>query len=65
MTKKLVDVITQDDLLDCFGDFNKSDRLCSKYCILRLRCAIEQEQNLRSVLLEELVAAENSTGKLQ
>jgi hypothetical protein len=65
MSKNLIDVITSDELLDCFGDFNKSDRLCSKYCILRLRCAIEQEQNLRSALLEELVASENATGRLQ
>ena len=65
MMKKLNDVITPDELLDCFGDFNKSDRLCTKYCVLRLRCAIEQEQNIRSILLEELVAAEYSTGKPQ
>lgn len=65
MRKNLMDVTISDEILDCFGDFNKSDRLCTKYCILRLRCAIEQEQNLRSALLEELVAAENATGKLQ
>ena len=65
MQKNLIDVITSDELLDCFGNFNKRDRLCSKYCILRLRCAIEQEQCLRSALLEELVASENATGKLQ
>jgi hypothetical protein len=63
--KNLIDIISSDELLDCFGDFNKSDRLCTKYCILRLRCAIEQEQNLRSALLEELVASENAIGKLQ
>ena len=63
--KNFIDVITSDQFLDCFGDFNKSDRLCTKYCILRLRCAIEQEQNLRSALLEELVASENPIGKLQ
>jgi hypothetical protein len=65
MSKNLIDVMASDELLDCFGDFNKSDRLCTKYCILRLRCAIEQEQNLRSALLEELVASENATGRLQ
>ena len=63
--KNLIDVVTSDELLDCFGDFNKQDRLCAKYCILRLRCAIEQEQILRSALLEELVASENPIGKLQ
>jgi hypothetical protein len=65
MRKNLFAVITSDEALDCFGDFNKSDRLCAKYCILRLRCAIEQEQILRSALLEELVASENAMGKPQ
>lgn len=65
MSKRIIAVITSNETLDCFGDFNKSDRLCTKYCILRLRCAIEQEQNLRSALLEELVASETTTGKLQ
>lgn len=65
MRKKIIDVITTDELLDCFGDYNRTDRLCAEYCILRLRCAIEQEQNLRSALLEELVASENVTGRIQ
>ncbi len=65
MRNNLIAVITSEEPLDCFGDFNKSNRLCTQYCILRLRCAIEQEQNLRSALLEELIASENATGKLQ
>lgn len=58
-------VFTSNESLDCFGDFNKNNRLCARYCILRLRCAIEQEQNLRSALLEEWVASEKSVGKIQ
>jgi hypothetical protein len=65
MRNNLFTVINSDEALDCFGDFNNSDRLCTKYCILRLRCAIEQEQNIRSALLEELVASENTMGKPQ
>jgi hypothetical protein len=65
MSKNLLAVVTSDEPLDCFGDFNSGDRLCTKYCILRLRCAIEKEQNLRSALLEELVASETTIGKLQ
>jgi hypothetical protein len=65
MRKNFIAVITADEFLDCFGDFNKGNRLCTKYCILRLRCAIEQEQNLRSALLEELISSENTTSKLQ
>jgi hypothetical protein len=65
MSKNFLAVITSDEPLDCFGDFNKRDRLCTKYCVLRLRCAIEKEQNLRSALLEELVASETSVGRFQ
>ena len=65
MKKNQLAVITADEAVDCFGDFNKKDRLCTRYCILRLRCAIEQEQNLRSALFEELVASETTTGKIQ
>ena len=58
-------VFTSDESLDCFGDFNKNNRLCAKHCILRLRCAIEQEQTLRTALLEELVDSDSSVGKIQ
>jgi hypothetical protein len=65
MSKNILAVVASEEPLDCFGDFNNNDRLCAKYCILRLRCAIEKEQNLRSALLEELVASETTIGKLQ
>lgn len=65
MSINLSAVITSNDFLDCFGDYNKNNQLCTKYCILRLRCAIEQDQNLRSALLEELVAPESFIGKIQ
>ena len=65
MSMSLFTVFTTHESLDCFGNFNKNNRLCMQYCILRLRCAIEQEQNLRSALLEELVASENNLGRIQ
>ena len=65
MKKNQLAVITADEAVDCFGDFNKKDRLCTRYCILRLRCAIEQEQNLRSALFEELAASETIIGRIQ
>ena len=65
MSKNHFAVYTSNESLDCFGDYNKHNDLCAKYCILRLRCAIEQDQNLRSALLEELVATENTLGKIQ
>ena len=65
MMMNLFAVFASNEPVDCFGDYNKNNRLCARYCILRLRCAIEQEQNLRSALLEELVASENPLGKIQ
>ena len=65
MSSNLFAVLTTNESLDCFGDFNKNNPLCAKHCILRLRCAIEQDQNLRSALLEELVASEKTLGKIQ
>jgi hypothetical protein len=50
---------------ECFGDYNKNDLLCSNYCALRLRCAIEQDNNIRGELLDELFAAEGTLMKLQ
>ncbi len=53
------------DHLDCFGQFDSSDTVCACHCALRLRCAIEQDQNTRLEILEEMVAAENMIIKIQ
>jgi len=45
--------------LGCFGDYSKDHPLCSKHCALRLRCAIEQEHNMRMELLEDLMASDD------
>jgi hypothetical protein len=50
---------------ECFGDYDKNDSLCSKYCVLRLRCAIEQDNNIRSEILDELFASEGTFMKSQ
>jgi hypothetical protein len=51
--------------LNCFGDFTKTNPLCAKHCALRLRCAIEQDQNMRMELLEDLIASEELPIKIQ
>lgn len=53
------------DLLDCFGEYNKGNPLCAKHCALRLRCAIEQDQNMRLELIEDLVSVEGQIIKIQ
>lgn len=51
--------------LDCFGDFNKANRLCFHHCAVRLRCAIEMDQFRRMEIIEDLVAAEDSLFRIQ
>jgi hypothetical protein len=58
-------VITTGEQADCLGDFDKNSPLCSTYCVLRLRCVIEQSHNLRSDILEELFASEGTSVKIQ
>jgi len=54
--KKVVPVFV--DELDCFGDYRRSNPLCSKHCVLRIRCAIEQDQNVRMELFSEMTASD-------
>ena len=53
------------DELDCFGNYHKANPLCAKSCAIRLRCAIEQVQNLRMELMEDLVTVEGAFVKIQ
>ncbi len=65
MNESIYAVISSGEQVDCFGDFNKNDPLCAKYCALRLRCVIEQDQNIRTEILEQLVANENGLTRIQ
>ena len=51
--------------LDCFGDFSKTNPLCAKHCVLRLRCAIEQDFAVRMEVMAELATAEYMTVTVQ
>jgi hypothetical protein len=54
------------DYIGCFGNFNVEDKICRKYCVLNLRCAIEREQNSRIEILEDMLSYdEGISGKLQ
>ncbi|MBT8339196.1 MAG: hypothetical protein HKP58_11175 [Desulfatitalea sp.] len=54
LEKRVVSVMVEQ--LDCFGDFSMSDPICARQCVLRIRCAIEQEQNIRMEMFSEYVA---------
>ncbi len=49
--------ISFDQYLGCFGEYRKNDPICRQQCALNLRCAIEQDQNERFEILDELVSA--------
>ena len=65
MEREVVYRISVDDYLDCFGDFNRSDPICKKLCVLRLRCAIERDQSDRLEVLEDLIATSDISIKIQ
>jgi len=44
--------------LSCFGEFDLEDRICKRYCALRIRCAVEKDQNTRMDLLEDVISPE-------
>ena len=56
---------TADDHLGCFGNFSIGEAVCRKYCALRLRCAVEQDQNARMEILEEIFSSEGFSEKNQ
>jgi hypothetical protein len=61
--RRLVPVFV--DELDCFGDYSQTNPLCAKHCVLRLRCAIAQEQNIRMEVLSDLASFEGITITIQ
>ena len=46
------------ELLGCFGDFNRENNICRRHCALGLRCCIEREQNEQMELLEDMITSE-------
>jgi hypothetical protein len=58
MNKSILKAISLDDHVGCFGNFNRKNLICKKYCALNLRCAIENEQSVRIEVLEDLMISE-------
>lgn len=65
MNSNLYTGIASEEPMDCFGDYSKNNKLCTEHCAIKLRCAIEQNNNIRIEILEELMASEESQAKLQ
>jgi hypothetical protein len=50
--------VSLDEHIGCFGEYIYADTVCRKLCALRIRCAIEHEQNFRLEILEDLASAD-------
>ena len=65
MQKELINNITFDDYLGCFGSFDIHDAICKQHCSLRLLCSIESEQNIRLEMLNDLVSSDVMSMRIQ
>ncbi|MFW6081929.1 MAG: hypothetical protein ACOC7W_08440 [Desulfosalsimonas sp.] len=54
-----------EDGVECFARFDIRSRICRKYCALRLRCAIEQSEQMRIEQLEDLMSSYEVTTNIQ
>lgn len=43
------------DSPDCFGDYNKENRLCTEHCAISIKCCIHQVKHPKVDLLERLL----------
>ncbi len=53
------------DTVDCYGSFDFSATLCRKFCAVRLRCAVEQSEQLKIEQLEDMIGAYEISQKIQ
>ena len=65
MKEDLSNNIIIDGHLGCLGNFKREDKICRRFCALRIRCAIEYDQNRRLEFLEDLVTADEIFMKVQ
>ena len=65
MKKELMNKISFDNHLGCFGNFNIENPICKKLCALRLRCAIDRNKNTQMELLEDLISSSEMFIKIQ
>lgn len=43
------------DTPDCYGEFNKKNKLCSKYCSISIKCCILHNKHPKVDILEKLL----------
>lgn len=47
------------DIPDCFGEYNKKNKLCSNYCSISIRCCVMRARNPKIDILEKLLLHNN------
>jgi hypothetical protein len=52
------------DNLECFGEYSKGDAVCTRYCAMAIRCAVEHDQNPRIDLLDHLLTLDFFPAKI-
>jgi hypothetical protein len=45
--------------LGCFGNFRFEDLICRVHCAIRIRCAIERDQQISTEVFEEMDAGDD------
>ncbi len=43
------------DTPECFGDFNKHNKLCSTYCAISIKCCVLHSRSPKIDILEKLL----------
>ncbi len=43
------------DTPDCFGEYNKKNKLCSTYCSISIKCCVTQIKNPKIDILDKLL----------
>ncbi|SDT97544.1 hypothetical protein SAMN04487931_103299 [Desulfobacula phenolica] len=43
------------DTPDCFGEFNKKNKLCSKYCSISIKCCVLHSKSPKIDVLEKIL----------
>lgn len=43
------------DIPDCFGEYDKENKLCIQYCALSIKCCVMHTQHPKADILEKLL----------
>jgi len=51
------------DVPDCFGEYNKRNKLCSTYCSISIRCCVMHTKHPKIDVLEKLLLTNDYAAK--